>query len=649
MSPLPRVHNSMAMHATRDAALDAGPKAGDHDFAHVLQAVFHPRQEPGQPKVLGTGSTRDAGSSGAEPNRNASAAAGAPPADGERSPSGQQSSSPPGRGEVAANDAAGSVLGHVAAPGSVRPGVKGLQLPIAAGKQPDRSHPVSRQTVERASTPIAEVSRPAAGVAASAPGQRAEDSRTRPSANGAPASAISGESSGGASRVPLESPAAECKGASASISFPAATWEDSGNIAVATGPPAIAVKTSQSDAFASACSGTSNQPGRDLTARAEVPQSGFVPGLDRSGTSRSGMRDTSAGSVETAAVAEHSIPMDRMPSLRSAPVHETEASRIAMRTGDAVAPRPSAAQDVAPAPGEATLPARSGAAGIDAGLSGCGPQPDGSLPASSAVENAGKDGVADGVAKNAGIVGAEGRAVQNSANSSSTSGSAAVAMTGSLADGVPLVASHGTPASEAVKNFSVTAPGWNVAVATLPASSHGAPLVAGENRGKGEISAAAGGSSSIFAAMDGASATDGAVILQAGPRQLAMGVADPALGWLEVRAERVPGHIAASITADSAASHTILTEALPGIANYLQVHHGNMQHVQVESFLAGQSGAGPSNSGDSSQDRRQSPLVQESSERADSRTETAVLAEGPAGSQSAARMRMEGHQVSIRV
>ena len=96
-----------------------------------------------------------------------------------------------------------------------------------------------------------------------------------------------------------------------------------------------------------------------------------------------------------------------------------------------------------------------------------------------------------------------------------------------------------------------------------------------------------------FTALDSAAAGERGVLLHAAPHQVAVGVSDPSLGWVEVRAERVSGQIAAALTANSAASHAALTSVLPTMATYLQEHHAGVQQVHVESSLAGgQAGTG---------------------------------------------------------
>jgi len=99
--------------------------------------------------------------------------------------------------------------------------------------------------------------------------------------------------------------------------------------------------------------------------------------------------------------------------------------------------------------------------------------------------------------------------------------------------------------------------------------------------------------SDAFTALDSAASGERGVLLHAAPHQVAVGVSDPSLGWVEVRAERVSGQIAAALTTNSAASHAALISVLPTMATYLQDHQAGVHQVHVETSLAGgQTGTG---------------------------------------------------------
>jgi flagellar hook-length control protein FliK len=130
--------------------------------------------------------------------------------------------------------------------------------------------------------------------------------------------------------------------------------------------------------------------------------------------------------------------------------------------------------------------------------------------------------------------------------------------------------------------------------------STGIVSAAGHPGVSGSFTASAAGSTSArattsdaFTALDSAAAADRGVLLHAAPHQVAVGVSDPSLGWVEVRAERVSGQIAAALTTSSAASHAALTSVLPTMATYLQEHQAGVHQVHVETSLAGrQAGTG---------------------------------------------------------
>jgi hypothetical protein len=98
--------------------------------------------------------------------------------------------------------------------------------------------------------------------------------------------------------------------------------------------------------------------------------------------------------------------------------------------------------------------------------------------------------------------------------------------------------------------------------------------------------------SDAFTALDSAASGDRGVLLHVAPHQVAFGVSDPSLGWVEVRAERVSGQISAALTANSAASHAALSSVLPTMATYLQEHQAGVHHVHVETSLGSQTGTG---------------------------------------------------------
>lgn len=147
-----------------------------------------------------------------------------------------------------------------------------------------------------------------------------------------------------------------------------------------------------------------------------------------------------------------------------------------------------------------------------------------------------------------------------------------------------------------------------------------------------------------FIAMDGGAAADHGVLLHAAPHQISVGVSDPALGWVEVRAERVDGQIAAALTAHSMASHAALTSIVPSMTTYLQEHHPGIQQVHVETGFSGQQmGAGSqgqSHSQGNAAGAQENLVFDVASARNIATEQTPSI--------SSVRSARAGHQVSIR-
>lgn len=141
-----------------------------------------------------------------------------------------------------------------------------------------------------------------------------------------------------------------------------------------------------------------------------------------------------------------------------------------------------------------------------------------------------------------------------------------------------------------------------------------------------------GTSSDAFMALDSAAAGERGVFLHAAPHQVVVGVTDPALGWVEVRAEHVAGQVTAVLATSSAASHAALTSVLPSMATYLQEHHAGVQQVHVEtSFANGQTGTGSQG---------------QSSPQRDGRTGTKNTTVANAGSNRWTEMPLSGESIS---
>jgi hypothetical protein len=152
-----------------------------------------------------------------------------------------------------------------------------------------------------------------------------------------------------------------------------------------------------------------------------------------------------------------------------------------------------------------------------------------------------------------------------------------------------------------------------------------------------------------FTALDSAASGERGVLLHAAPHQVAVGVADPSLGWVEVRAERVSGQIAAALTTNSAASHEALTSVLPTMATYLQEHHAGVQQVHVESSLTGgQAGTGSQGQTASQSDAQSSSNNTAATSSPGSAWNAAPIARATIPTSQGTNFFYEGHHFSIR-
>ena len=92
-----------------------------------------------------------------------------------------------------------------------------------------------------------------------------------------------------------------------------------------------------------------------------------------------------------------------------------------------------------------------------------------------------------------------------------------------------------------------------------------------------------------------------ATLFHSSAHQIAVGVHDPSLGWLEVQTQSSAGHISATLTAASTEAHASLAAQAPAITQYLvdrnvSVHSVNV-HAQADTQSGASSGGGQSQSG----------------------------------------------------
>jgi hypothetical protein len=79
-------------------------------------------------------------------------------------------------------------------------------------------------------------------------------------------------------------------------------------------------------------------------------------------------------------------------------------------------------------------------------------------------------------------------------------------------------------------------------------------------------------------------------LLHSSPHQIAVGVHDPSLGWLEVQTQSSAGHISATLTAASAEAHASLAAQAPAITQYLADRSVSIHSLNVHAQADPQSG-----------------------------------------------------------
>ena len=81
-----------------------------------------------------------------------------------------------------------------------------------------------------------------------------------------------------------------------------------------------------------------------------------------------------------------------------------------------------------------------------------------------------------------------------------------------------------------------------------------------------------------------------ATLLHSSSHQLAVGVRDPALGWLELQAQSSSGHISATLTATSTEAHASLTMQTSAITQYLADRNISVDHLNIHTHAEMQNG-----------------------------------------------------------
>ncbi len=78
-----------------------------------------------------------------------------------------------------------------------------------------------------------------------------------------------------------------------------------------------------------------------------------------------------------------------------------------------------------------------------------------------------------------------------------------------------------------------------------------------------------------------------------GANRVAVGLHDPALGWVEIKSQSAAGQVAASFVTASSQTHEALTAQLPSLAQFLADHEVRVGSLTVEQQAAGGHGGDP--------------------------------------------------------
>jgi hypothetical protein len=88
------------------------------------------------------------------------------------------------------------------------------------------------------------------------------------------------------------------------------------------------------------------------------------------------------------------------------------------------------------------------------------------------------------------------------------------------------------------------------------------------------------------------------IMLHSGVQQVAVGLRDPNLGWVEVKTQNLAGRVDATLVAASGQAHAALAAQLPAISDYLQQRDVRVATLAVQHHMPGTgSGVTPGDSG----------------------------------------------------
>ncbi|MGA7521646.1 MAG: hypothetical protein WBW84_04145 [Acidobacteriaceae bacterium] len=97
-------------------------------------------------------------------------------------------------------------------------------------------------------------------------------------------------------------------------------------------------------------------------------------------------------------------------------------------------------------------------------------------------------------------------------------------------------------------------------------------------------------------------------IIESSPQNLAVGIHDAGLGWIEIRTHAVAGQVAATLASGSHEAHAAIAAELPAIRDMLMSQHVALHSLGAEQFPASSGGGSGSTSPDSGGRARQ-PLL----------------------------------------
>ncbi|HZU08783.1 MAG TPA: hypothetical protein VFA02_02685 [Pseudacidobacterium sp.] len=86
-----------------------------------------------------------------------------------------------------------------------------------------------------------------------------------------------------------------------------------------------------------------------------------------------------------------------------------------------------------------------------------------------------------------------------------------------------------------------------------------------------------------------------ATLLRTAPHEIAVGVRDPSLGWIEIQTQAASGHVNASLATSSTEAHTVLTSEVPSLTQFMADRDVPVHsiHVAMQGGDAGSGQPGP--------------------------------------------------------